>query len=61
MNILIDKYEGNFPTWIAPQQAVIITDGEEFDDYALKVKNKLEKYLRIQVDNSQNSKQMVKQ
>lgn len=57
LNILIDKYEGNFPTWIAPQQAVIITDGEEFDDYALKVKNKLEKYLRIEIDNSQNSKQ----
>lgn len=55
LNILIEKYQGEFPFWMAPVQAVVISDGEEYDDYATEIKNKLQKIIKIEMDNSQSS------
>jgi len=40
---------------MAPVQAVVISDGEEYDDYATEIKNKLQKIIKIEMDNSQSS------
>lgn len=58
IGILIEQYEGKFPVWLAPVQAVVIpiTDGQ--NDYAEQVKKALESAdvrnatggLRVEVD-----------
>ena len=61
LGILIEKYEGNFPLWFNPVQILIVTDSEEFDDYAKKIKVVLESIqhdaIRVEIDNSSISKQ----
>ncbi len=42
ISILIEHYAGNFPTWIAPVQAIVLPVSNAFDDYAEKVRLKLE-------------------
>lgn len=52
LSILIEKYEGEFPFWLAPTQVVIISENSESDEYALYIKNKLiENKTRTQIDN----------
>lgn len=55
VKILIEKYNGNFPLWIAPTQIVIIPEKEEFEDYAFKVEQNLnnEFYKYIQEQNQE--------
>ena len=49
--ILIEKYEGEFPTWIAPVQCMIIPELDEYIDYANNLKEKLrDRKVRVQVD-----------
>lgn len=56
LSILIEKYNGEFPFWIAPTQVEIISEGEEFDDYAKEIQNELiEKNIRAEIDNSANN------
>ncbi len=43
IGILIENYAGKFPFWIAPLQTVVIPISEEFDDYAIKVCEKIKK------------------
>lgn len=52
MGILIEHYGGAFPLWLAPEQVKIIPVHHELHlDYALKVKEKLEKSgFRVSVD-----------
>ncbi len=51
LGILIEKYQGNFPLWLAPVQVVIITEGEEYDDYSKEIKDKLlESGIRVEED-----------
>lgn len=49
--LLIEKYAGAFPLWLAPEQVRILPISDKFIDYAEKVKSELEKNgLRVTVD-----------
>jgi len=39
--ILIENYAGKFPFWISPLQTMVIPISEEFNDYAIKVCEKI--------------------
>ncbi len=41
IGILIENYAGKFPFWISPLQTVVIPISEEFDNYAIKVSEKI--------------------
>ena len=43
IGMLIENYAGKFPFWISPLQTVVIPISEEFDDYAIKVSEKIKK------------------
>ena len=43
IGILIEHYSGKFPFWISPLQTVVIPISEDFEDYAIKVSNKIKK------------------
>ena len=43
IGILIENYAGKFPFWISPLQTVVIPISEEFDNYAIKVSEKIKK------------------
>lgn len=54
--LLIEKYAGAFPLWLAPTQAVVLPVTPEFNDYGKKVADELEKAgLRVELD-SRNEK-----
>ena len=62
LSILIEKYKGEFPIWLAPTQVIIIPEGEEYEDYAKDIENKLlENNIRVKLDLSNNSIQNRKQ
>ncbi len=49
--LLIEKYAGAFPLWIAPVQAKILTISDAHADYAYEVMNKLNSLgFRVEVD-----------
>ena len=49
--LLIEKYAGAFPTWLAPVQVKILPIADRHHDYAFEVKKELEKHgLRVEVD-----------
>ncbi len=53
IGILIEHFEGVFPTWLAPEQVRVLSISEKFVDYACHVKDRLqEQGLRVTVDNS---------
>ena len=41
IGILIEHYAGKFPFWIAPLQTVVIPISEDFENYAIKVSDKI--------------------
>jgi len=41
IGILIEHYAGKFPFWISPLQTVVIPVSEDFEDYAIKVSEKI--------------------
>jgi len=43
IGILIENYAGKFPFWISPLQTVVIPISEDFEDYAVKVSEKIKK------------------
>ena len=48
IGILIEHYEGAFPSWLAPIQAVIINITQKQEEFAKKVEKKLKKQgLRV--------------
>lgn len=52
LSILIEKYKGEFPFWLAPIQAVIIAEETENEEYAKKIKQLLtDNKIRVQIDN----------
>ena len=58
LGILIEKYKGEFPLWIAPTQVVIIPEGDEYEDYAKEIEEILLNYrIRAKVDLSDTNKQ----
>ncbi|MHB1483108.1 MAG: threonine--tRNA ligase [Saccharofermentanales bacterium] len=51
--LLIEKYAGAMPVWIAPIQAKVLPVASAHNDYADMVKKELSKYgVRVQVDDS---------
>ncbi len=49
--LLIEKYAGALPTWMAPVQVQIIPVSEKYFDYAQKVKAELEAFdIRVEAD-----------
>ncbi|MFW6274137.1 MAG: threonine--tRNA ligase [Halanaerobium sp.] len=49
--MLIEKYAGAFPTWLAPVQTKIIPVSDDQLDYAYQIKEELEKdNIRVEVD-----------
>ena len=54
--LLIEKYAGAFPLWLAPEQVRILPIGDEHIDYAKSVCDKLEAAgLRAVLDDSSNT------
>ena len=43
IGILIENYAGKFPFWISPLQTVVIPISDDFEDYAIKVSDKIKK------------------
>jgi len=51
--VYLEHCGGNFPVWIAPKQAIVLTVSEKVDDYAKKVHAALvAKGLRVDLDDS---------
>ena len=49
--LLIEKYAGAFPTWLAPTQAIILPISEKHIDYAKKLRNKfMQAGIRVEID-----------
>jgi threonyl-tRNA synthetase len=49
--MLIEKYAGAFPTWLAPVQAKILPISDKYHDYAASVANALKAYgIRVEED-----------
>jgi threonyl-tRNA synthetase len=49
--LLIEKYAGAFPTWIAPVQVRVLALTERQHDYALEIKNRLQsEAIRVELD-----------
>ena len=50
--LLIEKYAGAFPLWLAPNQVTVLPVSNTYDDYAYEVRDALEKAgIRCEVDN----------
>ena len=51
IGVLVEHYAGNFPVWLSPVQAIIIAIGPEPQEYAKRLKEKLEeKSIRVKLD-----------
>jgi threonyl-tRNA synthetase len=51
IGILIEHYAGKFPLWLSPVQVRVLTISDKFNDYAVLVKQQLEKEnIRVKVD-----------
>lgn len=66
MSVLIEHYAGAFPTWLSPQQAVVVPIADRHNEYAHKLcerlrgvsmKNALGSGIRAEVDESRESMQ----
>lgn len=54
--LLIEKYAGALPLWLAPEQIRILPIGDEHVEYAAKVKERLAAAgLRVELDDSSNT------
>ena len=52
IGFLIEHYGGDFPLWLSPKQIIILPISEKYNDYALKIKNKLFiSKFRVELDN----------
>jgi threonyl-tRNA synthetase len=51
IGILIEHFEGKFPTWLSPVQVKVLPISKQYNDYAEEIVNKLEKSnIRVSVD-----------
>ena len=49
--MLIERFAGAFPTWLAPVQVRVMPISDAQKEYAYKVKEELQKYkIRVEVD-----------
>ncbi|MGM0365431.1 MAG: threonine--tRNA ligase [Actinomycetota bacterium] len=52
IGILTEHYSGNFPLWLAPVQMMVLPISEKFEEYSLKVYNRLkDQGFRAEIDN----------
>ncbi|GFP75652.1 threonine--tRNA ligase [Clostridium fungisolvens] len=52
IGILIEHFEGKFPTWISPVQVKVLPISDQFNEYADEVVKKLEEnHIRVKIDN----------
>lgn len=50
--ILLENTAGNFPLWLMPEQAIVLSLSEKYENYAKKVLDLLENHeIRAQIDN----------
>ena len=51
IGILIENYEGNFPTWLSPEQAIVMGITNRNNNYCIDIKNQLSrKGFRVNTD-----------
>ncbi|SFB42576.1 threonine--tRNA ligase [Clostridium frigidicarnis] len=51
IGILIEHFEGKFPTWLSPVQVKVLPISEQYNDYAKSIVNKLEENnIRVKLD-----------
>lgn len=51
--MLIERYKGDFPLWLAPVQVCIIEQDEKYHDYIKQLKSTLkEEGIRVEIDNN---------
>jgi len=50
IGIITEHYAGAFPTWLSPVQVNIIPVSENNNEYAKEVKEKLDQYFRVELD-----------
>ncbi len=51
VGILIEHFEGKFPTWLSPVQVKVLPISDQYNDYAKNIANKLEKNnIRVSQD-----------
>ena len=56
MGVIIEHFAGNFPLWISPVQAKILTISDRHNDYAKKIFDLLkEKDIRVELDDNNES------
>ncbi len=56
MAMLIEKFGGAFPTWLSPEQTIIIPVSEKFLDYGKKIHNEfIEEGIRSKLDDRNES------
>lgn len=49
--LLIEKYAGAFPAWLAPVQVKVLPISDKYMEYGMQVKETLEKYgVRVEID-----------
>jgi len=54
--IMIEHYAGEFPLWLAPVQAIVMSVSDRFNEYATEVRAELlEKGLRVELDERSES------
>ncbi len=53
IGILVENYQGAFPTWLSPVQAKILPVGSRHEKYAMKVSTELAKNnIRVEINNA---------
>lgn len=58
LGILIERYQGDFPLWIAPEQAVVISEDDSYNEYARDITYKLLNVsIRAEIDSTDNNVQ----
>lgn len=58
IGMLMEHFQGAFPTWLAPAQVVVVPISDKFLDYASSVEKKLkEKNIRVEVDRKEKTMQ----
>ncbi|GFZ33743.1 threonine--tRNA ligase [Clostridium zeae] len=51
IGILIEHFEGKFPTWISPVQVKVLPISDQFNEYADEIAKKLEEnHIRVKID-----------
>lgn len=49
--VLIEHTAGDFPLWLAPEQAIVLPIGEKYENYAIEVRNILrDRGVRVSID-----------